>query len=88
MFKHPFSIMCLLHSTTADVNQSVQCVSHAPSPGQVSLQSCSECGERILEGGLLISGQFYHEACFTCTSCGAVLSGTYYTQEVATCPLA
>ena len=65
-------------------------VSHAPSPGQVSLQSCSECGERILEGGLLISGQFYHEACFTCTSCGAVLSGTYYTQEVATClrPLA
>ena len=80
----------MLDSSTADVNQSrgSVCVSHVPSSGQVSLQRCSVCGERILEGGLLISGQFYHEACFTCTSCGAVLSGTYYTQEVATCPLA
>ena len=64
------------------------CLTYNPTHGQVSLQSCSVCGERILEGGLLIGGQFYHEACFTCTSCGAVLSGTYYTQEVATCPLA
>jgi len=59
------------------VNGKNFCVQHK----DVSLQHCSVCQDLISDGGLLISDQYYHLHCFTCTSCHQVLDGTYYTTD-------
>eukprot|EP00092_Neocalanus_flemingeri_P089525 GFUD01113283.1.p1 GENE.GFUD01113283.1~~GFUD01113283.1.p1 ORF type:complete len:301 (+),score=100.14 GFUD01113283.1:195-1097(+) len=48
---------------------------------EVSLDRCTECGDCIREGAVVVEGVSFHPHCFTCSGCGTVIGGKFYTTE-------
>jgi len=59
------------------VDSSNYCEKHK----EVALDRCTQCGDSIREGAVMVSGMSYHPHCFTCRECGLVIDKKFYTTE-------